>query len=75
MQIFHEIKAMLEIPHAKLLIDLGHDYPDLSSRYHVLFLDFKSLTHVNQDFLDAQKDLSFYGQKSMAQRGFVRGNK
>ena len=48
---------MLETPHAKLLIDLGHDYPDLSSRYHVLFLDFKSLTHVNQEFLNAQKDL------------------
>ena len=42
----HEIKAMLETTHTKLLIDLGHDYPDVSSRCHVLFLDFKSLTHV-----------------------------
>ena len=55
--LFHEIRAMLETPHAKLLIDLGHSYPDVSSKCHVLFLDFKSLTHVNQEFLNAQKDL------------------
>ena len=70
--LFHEIKEMLEIPHAKLLIDLGHNYPDVSSRYHVLFLDFKSLTHVNQDFLNAQKDLLLC--LSTAKKAWLKGD-
>ena len=78
--LFHEIKAILQTPHAKLLIDLGpggtggilgHDFPDVSSRCHALFLDFKSLTHVYQDFLNAQKDLLL--SLSTAKKAWLKG--
>ena len=55
----------------KLLIDRSYDFPDVSSRCNALFLDFKGLTHINQEFLNAQKDLllSFLLPKKHGSKG------
>ena len=62
---------MIETPHAKLLIDLSHYYPDVFSRRHALFLNFKSLKHINQDFLNVQND--FLLSLPTAKKAWLRG--